>query len=139
MLPVITECKTVSEVQAQNKEIQRMATDLVALPIVQEGYLKSGQAPATAYINVNSMARKRLHTMFPSANWSDPLFVRLMVEARYICAECIKLKYECRERRTPYDHLKDATIRIKKMVRDNFIKYEEAIKKLEGNHETVDK
>jgi hypothetical protein len=131
MLPVITDCKTVSEVRAQNKEIQRMATDLVALPIVQEGYLKSGQAPATAYINVNSMARKRLHAMFPSACWDDPLFERLMVEARYICAECIKLKYECRDRRTPYDHLKDATIRIKKMVRDSFIKYEDTIKKLE--------
>ena len=134
MLPVITDCKTVSEVHTQNMAIQKMATDLVALPIVQEGYLRSGQAPATAYINVNSMARKRLHTLFPTADWNDPLFERLMVEARYICAECIKLKYECRERRTPYDHLKDATIRINKMVRDNFVKYEESIKKLEGTN-----
>lgn len=135
MLPVITECKTVSDVIAQNKAIQRLATDIINLPLIQEGYLRSGQSPATAYINMNSMAKKRLVALFPTANWSDPLFDRLMVEARYICAECLKLKYECRERRAPYDHLKDATIRIKKMVRDNFIAYDNAIKKLEDTHE----
>ena len=133
MLPVLTECKTVSEVHDQNMVIQKAATDLVAEPIVQEGYMRSGQSPATAFINVNSMARKRLHNIFPAADWKEPLMERILVEARLICAECIKLKYVCRENRTPYDHLKDATIRIQKMIRDNFIKYGEHIKKIRSD------
>jgi hypothetical protein len=76
------------------------------------------------------MARKRLNTIFPAADWKEPLMERILVEARHICAECLKLKYQCRENRTPYDHLKDATIRIQKMIRDNFVKYGEHIKKL---------
>ena len=135
MLPVLTECKTVSEIHEQNMLIQKAATDIVAEPIVQEGYMRSGQSPATAFINVNSMARKRLNTIFPAADWKEPLMERILVEARHICAECLKLKYQCRENRTPYDHLKDATIRIQKMVRDNFVKYGEHIKKLRGDDE----
>lgn len=135
MLPALVECKTVSEVHEQNMLIQKAATDLVAEPIVQEGYMRSGQSPATAFINVNSMARKRLAHIFPAADWKEPLMERILVEARHICAECIKLKYECRERRVPYDHLKDATIRIQKMVRDNFIKYSDHIKQIRGTTE----
>jgi hypothetical protein len=54
-----------------------------------------------------------------------------MAEAKLICAECIHLKYECRQRRQPYDHLKDATERIRKMVRDVFNSYADTINKLE--------
>lgn len=136
MLPVITECTAVSEVHDQNMVIQKQASDLVAEPIVQEGYMRSGQSPATAFINVNSMARKRLASIFPAVDWKDPLFERILVEARLICAQCIKRKYVCRENRTPYDHLKDATILIQKMVRDNFIKYSEFVNKLRGPDET---
>lgn len=129
-LPVLTQAKSLAEVHEQNAAIIKMATDLVNEPIVQQGYMMSGQQPAVVFINVASMARKRLNVYFPVANWKDPLFERLMAEAKLICAQCIHLKYECRERRQPYDHLKDATERIRKMVRDVFVAYSDHIKQL---------
>lgn len=135
-LPTISECKTLTEVHDQSVAISKMASDLVNEPIVQNGYLMSGQNAAVAFINVSSMARKRLSQIFPTADWKDPLFERLMAEARLIAAECIHLKYECRERRQPYDHLKDCTLRIQKMVRDKFVEYSQGIKQLTGdNHD----
>lgn len=129
-LPLVSECKTLSEVHDQSMAISKMASDLVNEPIVQNGYLMSGQSAATAFVNIASMARKRLGQIFPTANWKDPLFERLMAEAKLIAAECIHLKYECRERRQPYDHLKDCTLRIKKMVADKFVEYSQSIKQI---------
>lgn len=136
-IPALSDAKSIAEVRAQNKEIVKVATDLVNEPIVQNGYMLSGQVPAVAFINVSSMAKKRLVKFFPAANWKDPLFERLMAEAKLICAECIHLKYECRERRQPYDHLKDADIRVAKLVRDVFNQYQDTIAKLEYNDAQV--
>lgn len=130
MLPVLSEAKNLTEVHDQSRAILKMATDLVNEPIVQTGYMMSGQTGSTAFINVTSMAKKRLGGIFPSADWRDPLYERLLAEAKMIAAECIHLKYECRERRQPYDHLKDCTIRIKKMVRDKFNEYQNTIKEI---------
>ena len=130
-LPAITECKSIQEVHEQSLAITKMATDLVNEPVVQTGYMMSGQSGQTAFINVMSMAKKRLSAYFPAANWKDPLYERLMAEAKLICAECIHLKYECRQRRQPYDHLKDATERIRKMVRDIFNTVADTVNKLE--------
>lgn len=135
-LPSVLECTSLADVHEQSVAITKMATDLVNEPIVQHGYMTSGQVPATVFINVASMARKRLGGIFPAANWKDPLYERLMAEAKLICAECIHLKYECRARRQPYDHLKDATIRIKKMVRDAFKNYYDHIKLLEAANDS---
>lgn len=131
-IPVLKEAKSLAEVHSQSMAITKMASDLVNEPLVQNGYMLSGQTPAVAFINVTSMAKKRLQQFFPAANWKDPLFERLMSEAKLICAECIHLKYECRERRQPYDHLKDATIRIQKLVRDVFNQYSDIITALEN-------
>lgn len=132
IVPAVTECKSIAEVHQQSALINRMASDLVNEPIVQQGYMASGQVPATVFVNVASMAKKRLGSMFPAADWKAPMYERLMAEAKLICAECIHLKYECRARRQPYDHLKDATIRIKKLVRDMFTSYYDHIKALEA-------
>lgn len=129
-LPQIKDAKSLQEVHTQSMAITRMATDLVNEPIVQNGYMLSGQTPAVAFINVNSMAKKRLAGLFPTADWTHPVYERLMAEAKLIAAECIHLKYECRERRQPYDHIKDCTIRIQKMVRDKFLEFSETVAKL---------
>lgn len=129
-LPSITECKSLQEVHSQSMAINKMATDLVAEPIVQEGYMLSGQNANVAFINVQGMAKSRLKSIFPTADWKDPIYERLLMEARLIAAECIHLKYECRKRRQPYDHLLDCTKRIQKMVRDKFLAYSEQIKQL---------
>ena len=134
-LPVITNAKSLAEVHDQSMAITKAATDLVSEPIVQEGYMASGQVAQTAFINVHDMAKKRLKAYFPIADWKDPLFERLMSEAKLICAECIHLKYECRARRQPYDHLKDATLRIRKLVRDVFVKYSEHINALRAEED----
>lgn len=134
-LPVITDTKSLAEVHDQSMAITKAATDLVSEPIVQEGYMASGQVAQTAFINIASMAKKRLSVYFPIADWKDPLFERLMAEAKLICAECIHLKYECRARRQPYDHLKDATLRIRKLVRDVFVKYSEHVNALRAEED----
>lgn len=136
-LPKLSECKTLQEVHSQSMAITKMATDLVAEPLVQNGYMMSGQTGATAYINVTSMAKKRLAKLFPTADWKQPIFERLMAEAKLICAQCIHLKYECRERRQPYDHLKDATERINHLVKNSLKDYTDTIKKLEVKHDDV--
>ena len=135
-VPVISECKTLEEVHSQAMTINKMATDLVAEPIVQEGYMLSGQNANTVFINIQAMAKKRLSAIFPTADWKDPIYERLLMEARLIAAECIHLKYECRKRREPYDHLKDCTLRIQKMVRDKFLEYSNTIKQLEAPNES---
>lgn len=131
-LPVLSEAKDLAEVHSQSMAIQKAASDLVNEPIVQQGYMLSGQTPAVAFVNVTSMAKKRLRALFPVADWKDPLYERLLSEAKLIAAECIHLKYECRERHQPYDHLKDCTIRIQKMVRDVFKQYSDTIAALEN-------
>ena len=136
-LPKLSECKTLREVHSQSMAITKMATDLVAEPLVQNGYMMSGQTGATAFINVTSMAKKRLAKLFPTADWKQPVFERLMAEAKLICAQCIHLKYECRERRQPYDHLKDATERINHLVKNSLKDYTDTIKKLEVKHDDV--
>jgi len=133
MLPVLKECKTIEEVRSQSREISTMATDLLNEPIVQNGYMQSGQPGQTAFINAASMAKKRLQAYFPTADWKDPLYERLMAEAKYICARCIHLKYECRERRQPYDHIKDATESVKSMVARMFNDYNDTIKRIEAS------
>lgn len=130
-LPVLSEAKSLAEVKEQTALIGKMATDLVAEPVVQEGYMLSGQPGQTAYINVMSMAKKRLLKIFPTADFHEPVFARLMAEAKYICANCIHLKYECRARNQPYDHIKDATISVENMVRRHFVEYSKTIKALE--------
>lgn len=127
-VPSIKECKTLEEVHSQAMTINKMATDLVSEPIVQEGYINGGHNANTVFVNIQGMAKKRLSVIFPTANWKDPVYERLLMEGRLIAAECIHLKYECRARREPYDHLMDCTIRIQKMVRDKFIEYSETIK-----------
>ena len=133
MLPAITECKSLDDVRAQSKAIAKMATDIVAEPIVQEGYMRSGQSGHTASINVMSMARGRLRAVFPTADFKDPLFERLFAEAKYICAECIRRKYECRARCQKYDHIKDATLTIAAMLQRTFKEASEHIKAIENN------
>lgn len=129
-LPSINDCKSLDEVHRQSVAITKMATDLLNEPIVQSGYQLSGRNGAMAYLNVMSMAKSRLRCLFPTADWRDPLFERLLAESKMIAAECIHLKYECRERRCPYDHLEDCTERIKKLVRDKFNDYQNTIKQL---------
>ena len=130
IVPKLSECKSLAEVHDQSMTIVKMATDLANEPIVQNGYLMSGQRPAVVFVNMDSMAKKRLRPLFPAAHWKDPLFERILAEAKLIAAQCIHLKYECRERRQPYDHLKDCTLRIQKFVRDMFLEYSDSIKKL---------
>ena len=130
IVPSLSDCRSLQDVRQQSKAITTMATDLLNEPIVQEGYALSGQCGQTAFINAMAMAKKRLIHFFPGADWKDPLYERMMAEAKLICAECIHLKYECRERRQPYNHLIDATERIRKMVRDKFVDYENDIKRI---------
>lgn len=132
-LPALSEAKNLAEVHEQSLTISKMAADLMNEPIVQEGYMLSGKVPAMAFINAASMAKKRLRGLFPVADFTEPLYERLMAEAKLIAAECVHLKYECRKRNQPYDHLKDCTIRIQKMVRDMFVQYSEMIKALEAD------
>lgn len=129
-MQALTTCKSLADVRDRALAITHEAMDIVNLPVVKEGYQMSGQPAQIAFLNVNSMAKQRLGKFFPTADWKDPLFETLMAEAKLVCAECIKLKYECRNRRQPYDHLKDATERIRALVKRQFNQYADTINKL---------
>lgn len=126
----IKECNSLKAVHVQSVALVKAATDLVNCDLVIEGYARSGQPACTPYLNLSSMATSRLKKLFPLADFKDPLYERLLAEAKYICAECIKTKYECRARRQPYNHLKDADLRVKALVERVFNDYKKYIETL---------
>lgn len=111
---------TTTEWNAETKLITRKATDIMAHPLITDGYALSGKPASLAYVHLQSMAVKRLKKHFPTMDVNDPLMGRLIAEAKLIVAKCMLLKYECRARRQVYDHLNDITDQVNRMVRDRF-------------------
>ena len=121
---------TPQEFDRQTGIISRRATDLCSCPTIQDGYEISGHHKATAIVNMSTMAEKRIKSHFPKYRREDPIMMRLCAQARYLVAECLKLKYECRAQRKEYDHLRDATVKIDRLVRVFYDKYRTEVKKI---------
>lgn len=108
--------------------LRKEATDIANSEIVQRGYQISGKPHATVFMNIISMATKRLRKHYPlSHDLKDPLYARLFAVVQKMASEVIKLKYECREQRVDFNHMKDLDRRV-----DDFFKYE--FPKLRNNY-----
>lgn len=127
---VVVSAVAITEFLAETKKIVRQATDIMANPLISDGYALSGMPSSLAFVHLTMMANKRLKYHFPCFDQTDPVFGRLLAEAKLIVAKCMLVKYECRARRQAYNHLEDMTVQINKLVRDRFDMYKEQIKKL---------
>ena len=127
---VVVSAVAITEFLAETKKIVRQATDIMANPLIADGYALSGKPSSLAFVHLTMMANKRLKRHFPCFDQTDPVFGRLLAEAKLIVAKCMLVKYECRARRQTYNHLEDMTVQINKLVRDRFDMYKEQIKKL---------
>lgn len=121
---------TLAEFEQKTALIAKEATDLMASPLVTEGYQLGGHPAELAYVHLNTMAQSRLKKHFPLADFSDPVMARLLAEAKMIVAQCMNLKYKCRAERKSYDHLKDCNYRVKKLVLDTYDSLNEQVKGL---------
>lgn len=123
---------TLAEFEHRTAMITKEATDLMASPLVTEGYAMGGHPAELAYVHLNTMSTSRIKKIFPMANLQDPLFARLVAEAKMIVANCMNLKYKCRAERKSYDHLHDIDRQVKQMCKEMYDKCREEILKLSG-------
>lgn len=109
-----------ADYQKETAMITREATDIVANPVVMNGYIKSGKPNVMAYQNLEAMAWSRTKKQFPYADKNDPLFNRVKAELKRICAQIIYKKYREREMGNyKYDHLKDADNQCSQWLRQH--------------------
>lgn len=123
---------TLQEFEQQTSLIVKKATDLMASPLVTEGYAMGGHPAELAYVHLNTMSASRIKKVYPMANLQDPLFARLQAEAKMIVAKCMNLKYKCRKERKSYDHLRDIDRQVRQMCLEMYDKYREELVKLSG-------
>lgn len=85
---------------------ERAAGDLVASPIVRDGYLAHGHPADLGFIHLNSMTSCRIRKRFPLAVKEDPLFAMLYAQGKLIVGQGLVKKYEARSTGKKFDHLK---------------------------------
>lgn len=121
---------TLKEWMNEVKAVTREASDIVASPEVMRDYQLCGKPYQLAYVNMHTMTMSRLKKHYPFIDEKDPLMAMMVAQAKLCVAKCIKLKAECRARRQSYDHLKDATNQVDRLVRDNYKQYFDIVKGL---------
>lgn len=122
---------TLKEFERQTALIAKRATDLMASPLVIEGYAMGGHPAELAYVHLNTMSSSRIKKAFPMANLESPLFARLLAEAKMIVAKCMNLKYQCRKDRKSYDHLRDIDRQVRQLCLKMYDEYTQQLAKLE--------
>lgn len=101
----VQDAHTTGELMEICSKIERKAGDLVASPIVKDGYLKGGHPASLAFQHLNVMTSSRIKKMFPLANKTDPLFAILYAKGKEIVAEEITNKYKARAEKKFYDYI----------------------------------
>ena len=109
----------INRYECHTAEIVKQSHDMVNIPIVINGYMRSGKPSATVFMNLQAMAQSRVRKYFMLADPKDPLIKRLIAEVKKICAECIVKKYEARENRISYNHIRDADIKTHEWMKLN--------------------
>lgn len=105
----------------QTALMRTQAMDTVNCETVKRGYQLSGKPSSTAFTNVQAMAISRMKKHYPLCNdLKDPLYARIFTHVLQICADVIRLKYECRENRVPFEHLKECDRRVDEFFKNEF-------------------
>lgn len=111
---------------------ERQATDLVASPIVRDGYLAHGHPADLGFIHLNSMTSSRIRKRFPLAVKDDPLFAMLYAQGKLIVGKGLVKKYTARKEGKTFDHTKWINKEFDKMF-DGLDKYREMLREIAYN------
>lgn len=111
---------------------EKEAGDLVASPIVRDGYLAHGHPADLGFIHLNSMTSSRIRKRFPLAVKEDPLFQMLYAQGKLIVGKGLVKKYTARKEGKTFDHTKWINKEFDKLF-DNLDKYREMLREIAYN------
>lgn len=111
---------------------ERQATDLVASPIVRDGYLAHGHPADLGFIHLNSMTSSRIRKRFPLAVKDDPLFAMLYAQGKLIVGKGLVKKYTARKEGKTFDHTKWINKEFDKLF-DSLDTYREMLREIAYN------
>lgn len=111
---------------------ERQATDLVASPIVRDGYLAHGHPADLGFIHLNSMTSSRIRKRFPLAVKDDPLFAMLYAQGKLIVGKGLVKKYTARKEGKTFDHTKWINKEFDKLF-DSLDTYREMLREITYN------
>lgn len=113
---------------------ERQATDLVASPIVRDGYLAHGHPADLGFIHLNSMTSSRIRKRFPLAVKDDPMFAMLYAQGKLIVGKGLVKKYTARKEGKTFDHTKWINKEFDKLF-DSLDTYREMLREIAYNEE----
>lgn len=111
---------------------EKQAGDLVASPIVRDGYLAHGHPADLGFIHLNSMTSSRIRKRFPLAVKDDPMFAMLYAQGKLIVGKGLVKKYTARKEGKTFDHTKWINEKFDKLF-DNLDKYREMLREIAYN------
>lgn len=111
---------------------ERAATDLVATPVVKDGYMAHGHPAEMGFIHLNTMTASRLKKHFPFYDKSEPLFRLLTAQGKLIVGRGLVKKYEARLAGKKFDHMKWINKEFDKLF-SNIEEYRVHLKEIEYN------
>lgn len=111
---------------------ERQATDLVASPIVRDGYLAHGHPADLGFIHLNSMTSSRIRKRFPLAVKDDPMFAMLFAQGKLIVGKGLVKKYTARKEGKTFDHTKWINKEFDKLF-DSLDTYREMLREIAYN------
>lgn len=111
---------------------ERQATDLVASPIVRDGYLAHGHPADLGFIHLNSMTSSRIRKRFPLAVKDDPMFAMLYAQGKLIVGKGLVKKYTARKEGKTFDHTKWINKEFDKLF-DKLDTYREMLREIAYN------
>lgn len=111
---------------------EKQAGDLVASPIVRDGYLAHGHPADLGFIHLNSMTSSRIRKHFPLAVKDDPLFAMLYAQGKLIVGKGLVKKYTARKEGKTFDHTKWINEEFDKLF-DSLDTYREMLREIAYN------
>lgn len=117
---------------------EKAAGDLVASPIVREGYLAHGHPADLGFVHLNSMTSSRIRKRFPLATKYEPLFAMLYAQGKLIVGQGLVKKYTARKENKTFDHTKWINKEFDKLF-SNLDTYREQLREIAYNASRTDK
>ena len=111
---------------------EKQAGDLVASPIVRDGYLAHGHPADLGFIHLNSMTSSRIRKRFPLAVKDDPMFAMLFAQGKLIVGKGLVKKYTARKEGKTFDHTKWINKEFDKLF-DSLDTYREMLREIAYN------
>lgn len=117
-LPDVMSVRTSEELSQALTTIERHASDLVASPIVRDGYMAHGHPAQLGFQHLNTMTSSRIKKRFPLAVRTEPLYAILWAKGKLIVGEELVNKYTARKEGRAYDYTKAINERFNLMFKE---------------------